>query len=389
MARSWLVALNDRRVRIEVGYGIEGALPDATANRIIQQDIVPQFKRGDYYGGISTGVDRIMRVIEGEPLPDAGTESARAGRAGPASRCCRSCSFSRWSGGSILRRMFGRVGGALATGGVVGFLTWLLISLLGISVVAGIVAFIFSLAGGMGGGPGGGGSGWYSRRHGSGLGLSGRLRRQYRWWRVRGRRLRRWRWRLRWRRRLGRVVMRVEWRRLFRHLCATRRKLERVLPVANARGDRAGDYGKRTHARRRDTIRVEARSSRAKSGPGKQPRQRALEVFAALGVWDTEANNGVLIYVLLADRDVEIVADRGLNGHVGAAEWSVVCEAMETAFRAGHYERGAVAGVQRGRAPARTTLSAAAGRPRCGRITELAGRSLTGIGSDLGQQRWV
>ena len=54
----------------------------------------------------------------------------------------------------------------------------------------------------------------------------------------------------------------------------------------------------------------------------------------------------MLIYVLLADRDVEIVADRGLNGRVGAAEWSVVCETMEREFRAGHYERGAVAGVQ-------------------------------------------
>jgi len=64
-----VVAIDDRRVRIEVGYGLEGALPDATANRIIQLDIVPQFKRGDYYGGINTGVDRIMRVIEGEPLP--------------------------------------------------------------------------------------------------------------------------------------------------------------------------------------------------------------------------------------------------------------------------------------------------------------------------------
>ena len=65
-----IVALNDRRMRIEVGYGLEGALPDATANRIIQQDIAPAFKRGDYYGGINTGVDRILRVIEDEPLPE-------------------------------------------------------------------------------------------------------------------------------------------------------------------------------------------------------------------------------------------------------------------------------------------------------------------------------
>ncbi len=140
--------------------------------------------------------------------------------------------------------------------------------------------------------------------------------------------------------------MPVEWRRLFRHLGATRRKLERVLPVQTLEAiERAITASERTHG---GEIRfaVEAALEPGEVWAGKQPRQRALEVFAALGVWDTEANNGVLIYVLLADRDVEIVADRGLNGHVAAAEWSVVCEAMETAFRAGHYERGAVAGVE-------------------------------------------
>ncbi len=167
-----VVALNDRRVRIEVGYGIEGALPDATANRIIQQDIVPQFKRGDYYGGISTGVDRIMRAIEGEPLPAPELSPPAQDVPGLFTLLPFLFIFAL-VGGSIFRRMFGRVGGALATGGVVGFLTWLLISLLGISVVAGIVAFIFSLAGGLGGGPRGGGSGWYSRRHGSGWGYPG------------------------------------------------------------------------------------------------------------------------------------------------------------------------------------------------------------------------
>lgn len=62
------------------------------------------------------------------------------------------------------------------------------------------------------------------------------------------------------------------------------------------------------------------------------PRDRALEVFAQAGVWDTEANNGVLIYVLWADRDVEIVADRGFNGKVSADEWTQVCRRMETLF---------------------------------------------------------
>jgi uncharacterized protein len=164
-----LVALNDHRVRIEVGYGLEGALPDAIANRIIQQDIVPPFKRGDVYGGISTGVDRIMRTIEGEPLPAPELSPPAANVPGLFHFLPLLFIFA-FVGGSILRRLFGRVGGALATGGIIGFLTWMLIAVLGISIVAGIVAFVFTLLGGMGGGPRGGG--WYSRRHG-GLGLPG------------------------------------------------------------------------------------------------------------------------------------------------------------------------------------------------------------------------
>jgi uncharacterized membrane protein len=80
---------------------------------------------------------------------------------------------------------------------------------------------------------------------------------------------------------------------------------------------------------------------------GNTPRQRALEVFAALGVWDTAANNGVLIYVLLADRDVEIVADRGFNGRVSLDEWQAICIAMDARFQAGDYESGAVECVRR------------------------------------------
>jgi uncharacterized membrane protein len=76
------------------------------------------------------------------------------------------------------------------------------------------------------------------------------------------------------------------------------------------------------------------------------PRERALEVFGLLRVWDTEHNNGVLVYVLLADRDVEIVADRGIHRHVGEAAWQRVCETMEAAFRAGRYEQGALAGIE-------------------------------------------
>jgi len=164
-----VVALNDRRVRIEVGYGLEGALPDAIANRIIDEDIVPEFRRGDYYGGIATGVDRIMRVVEGEPLPEP--------ELSPPSKDIPGL-FSLLPfllilvivGGSIMRRIFGRVGGALATGGLVGFLTWLLVGALALAVIAGFLAFVFALGGG-GGGPGGGG--WYSPRHRTGWGFPG------------------------------------------------------------------------------------------------------------------------------------------------------------------------------------------------------------------------
>ena len=75
-------------------------------------------------------------------------------------------------------------------------------------------------------------------------------------------------------------------------------------------------------------------------------RSRALEIFGHLRVWDTEANNGVLIYVQLADRNVEIVADRGIAARVSAAEWEAVCKLMEEHFRAGRFQAGSIAGVE-------------------------------------------
>jgi hypothetical protein len=79
---------------------------------------------------------------------------------------------------------------------------------------------------------------------------------------------------------------------------------------------------------------------------GKTPRQRALELFARLGIWDTADNNGILIYLLLADRDVEIVADRGVHGHVGTGGWEAICHEMEAAFRQGQFELGVLVGIQ-------------------------------------------
>lgn len=79
---------------------------------------------------------------------------------------------------------------------------------------------------------------------------------------------------------------------------------------------------------------------------GMSGRSRALEVFSNMGVWDTEANSGVLIYVLLADRDIEIVADRGLAAQVDQREWDQIAQIMEQAFHAGEFEQGALAGIR-------------------------------------------
>lgn len=91
---------------------------------------------------------------------------------------------------------------------------------------------------------------------------------------------------------------------------------------------------------------VEAKLSLQSIRAGQSPRARAVELFSHLGVWDTEENNGVLIYVLLADRDVEIVADRGLNKMILPTEWEAVCRSMETHFREGRFESGSLAGIE-------------------------------------------
>lgn len=79
---------------------------------------------------------------------------------------------------------------------------------------------------------------------------------------------------------------------------------------------------------------------------GQTPRERAIELFAQLRVWDTELNNGLLIYLLLADRAVEIVADRGIHASVGIDAWTKICRQMEQDFKQSNYEGGVVSGVQ-------------------------------------------
>jgi uncharacterized membrane protein len=133
--------------------------------------------------------------------------------------------------------------------------------------------------------------------------------------------------------------------RWWRHLVATQRSLRHAFnPTVLTAIEAAIHESERTH---RGEIRfaIEAGLEPHEIRAGKTPRQRALEVFAALGVWDTAENNGVLIYVLLADRDVEIVADRGYNLRVTSDQWTEVCHAMERHFAAGDHGAASVQGV--------------------------------------------
>ena len=163
-----LIAKDDRELRIEVGYGLEGALPDAIAKRIIAETIVPRFKDGDFHGGIVAGVLQIEQVIEGEPLPEPAAQ-----RRPTDGRSMQDVLAMAFVGtvvvGGVLRRMFGRLLGASIVGGLIGLVFWLMLaSLLG-AVVVGALAFLFTLfgGGGLGGGFGGRGGGFYT---GGGLG---------------------------------------------------------------------------------------------------------------------------------------------------------------------------------------------------------------------------
>ncbi len=168
-----LIAKNDRAARIEVGRGLEGALPDVIASRIIDQVLVPRFRQGDFAGGIEESVTRMLAVIEGEPLPAAERRATRSPQgSGGIGNALPVLLMFVFVGSGILRRMLGRFGGATATAGIAGFLVWLLTSVMAISIGAAIMAFVFGL---FSGGGGGGGRGWTNSRRGgwAGGGLGG------------------------------------------------------------------------------------------------------------------------------------------------------------------------------------------------------------------------
>ena len=134
-------------------------------------------------------------------------------------------------------------------------------------------------------------------------------------------------------------------RRLLRHVVTDHLSVKRTFPPATrARIEQAIATGERSH-RGQVCVAIEGALPPFRVLRHLHPRERALEVFGLLRVWDTEENAGVLIYLLLADRDVEIVADRGVDRRVGSDAWQAICTRMEAAFRASRYADGLVQGI--------------------------------------------
>lgn len=137
----------------------------------------------------------------------------------------------------------------------------------------------------------------------------------------------------------------MQWTRLMRHLFADQWSVRRAFPaptmraILHAIGEQEGRHGGELR------FAVEAALPLRSLWQGQSARGRAVEVFSQLRIWDTEHNNGVLIYLLLADKSVEIVADRGVSTKVGAAGWDAICHTMQKAFAQGRFEAGANSGI--------------------------------------------
>lgn len=159
-----VVAKNDRAMRIEVGYGLEGALNDLTSKRIISETILPRFAKQDFDAGITAGVAQMMRVIDGEPLP-APSNPPSGGGLGEGQQYVPMLFILALAVGGVLRAALGKLPGSLATGGVVAVIAWFVVGLLPAALIAGVVALFVTLFGGgmvgrgMGGRYGGGGRG--------------------------------------------------------------------------------------------------------------------------------------------------------------------------------------------------------------------------------------
>jgi uncharacterized protein len=172
-----VVAKSDRAMRLEVGYGLEGAIPDATARRLIDEVFIPGFRGGNFYEGLSAGIDRLIKVIDGEPLPPVSQSNAGSGNARSIESYFVLFIVATLAFGGLLRALLGRLPAALVVGAGIGVVAWLIVAPILIALLAGAVAFVLTLFGGgmpgrLGGG-GFGGGGFGGGGFGGGGGFSG------------------------------------------------------------------------------------------------------------------------------------------------------------------------------------------------------------------------
>ncbi len=164
-----VVAKDDRAVRIEVGYGLEGALNDLTSKRIIEETILPCFKAQDFPGGVSAGLAQMMSVVEGEPLPEPSSLPTRG--TGSIQQYLPVLFILALAVGGVLRATLGKLPGALVTGGVVAVLAWFIVGAMSMALGAGVIAlFVTWLGLGMRGQGVGGMGGYYGGGRGGGGG---------------------------------------------------------------------------------------------------------------------------------------------------------------------------------------------------------------------------
>jgi uncharacterized protein len=168
-----LVAKEDRKMRIEVGYGLEGIVPDSIANQVILDAMKPRFKQGDFYGGLDAAIDQLIARINGEPLPEPPQRQASQGDWGD---LLPMLLFGGLLVGGVLRAIFGNFLGGAVNGGLVGAAVWLLGGGMLIAIVIAFIAFLLTMSGGLGmlnGYSGGGGFGGRGGFSGGGGGFGG------------------------------------------------------------------------------------------------------------------------------------------------------------------------------------------------------------------------
>jgi uncharacterized membrane protein YgcG len=334
------VAKNDRAVQIQVAKALQGAVPDIAAGRIIQQQIVPAFRAGDFAGGLNSA-----STGSASGSPAKGLPQPSGSRQGGPQRDSRGGGFDFQTIaiflfiavpmlGGILSRMMGRKLGALATGAAVGGLGWFLTTSLLVALGIGVAALfmvgimgvggvgggaargggpiIWGGGGGFGGGGFGGGGGGFSSGGGGTStaaappgGGDGAL---------------------------AAAALSPS--------PARRGDAARALGPRGAGRDRAAHRRQRGAAQRRDPRLRRGGLPFSYLRRNASARERAIALFGKLRVWDTAANNGVLIYLLLAEHAIEIVADRGLLPHVDAAAWERIMATMQSAFQEGRFAAG-------------------------------------------------